>query len=157
MNNEFRKLSKPMMTISQVAKLLSVAERTVYQWANDGEIPAYKVGNSWRFMEEELEQWVTSRSNVGKAAGSGPAKQDDDAPEQDWSERVSAFAQEIVKFLRNSDERIWILDTLADKLNTDILLVRAAAKQLVVYERCETGTMFIGGKQRETIQLKKGS
>lgn len=50
-----------IMTIEEVARLLRVSERTVYEWAQKGEIPAGKLGSSWRFKRAEVERWVDDR------------------------------------------------------------------------------------------------
>jgi PTS system nitrogen regulatory IIA component len=50
-----------ILTIDEVAKYLRVSERTVYDWAQKGEIPSGKIGTVWRFRKSEIEQWVNSR------------------------------------------------------------------------------------------------
>jgi PTS system nitrogen regulatory IIA component len=50
-----------ILTIDEVAKYLRVSERTVYDWAQKGEIPAGKIGTVWRFKKSEIEKWVNDR------------------------------------------------------------------------------------------------
>lgn len=50
-----------ILTIEEVAKYLRVSERTVYDWAQKGEIPAGKIGTVWRFKKSEIEKWVNER------------------------------------------------------------------------------------------------
>ncbi len=50
-----------IMTIEEVADYLRVSERTIYDWANKGEIPCGKLGTSWRFKGSEIEAWVDKR------------------------------------------------------------------------------------------------
>jgi excisionase family DNA binding protein len=52
-----------ILTIKEVASYLKVNERTVYRLAVSGDIPAFKVGGSWRFRKEALEQWIEQQSN----------------------------------------------------------------------------------------------
>jgi len=40
-----------ILTIEEVAKYLRVSERTVYDWAQKGEIPSGKIGTVWRFKK----------------------------------------------------------------------------------------------------------
>ena len=47
-----------LLTLPEVAKQLSVAERTVYQWAQQGKIPAFKIGSSWRFNQSDIDSWI---------------------------------------------------------------------------------------------------
>ncbi|MDD7450490.1 MAG: PTS sugar transporter subunit IIA [Treponema sp.] len=49
-----------ILTIEEVAKYLRVSERTVYDWAQKGEIPAGKIGTVWRFKKSEIEGWVNA-------------------------------------------------------------------------------------------------
>jgi len=49
-----------ILTIEEVAKYLRVSERTVYDWAQKGEIPAGKIGTVWRFKKAEIENWVNA-------------------------------------------------------------------------------------------------
>jgi PTS system nitrogen regulatory IIA component len=57
-----------ILTIDEVAKYLRVSERTVYDWAQKGEIPAGKIGAVWRFKKSELEKWVNDRLSVRTTA-----------------------------------------------------------------------------------------
>ena len=50
-----------ILTIEEVAKYLRVSERTVYDWAQKGEIPAGQIGTVWRFKKQEVENWVNAR------------------------------------------------------------------------------------------------
>lgn len=60
-------LADDILTIEEVAKYLRVSERTVYDWAQKGEIPAGKIGTVWRFKKKEIEKWVDDRlSNSSK-------------------------------------------------------------------------------------------
>ncbi|HPJ71631.1 MAG TPA: PTS sugar transporter subunit IIA [bacterium] len=54
------------MTIEEVARLLRVSERTVYDWAQRGDIPAGKLGNSWRFKRSRINQWLDEKLAAGK-------------------------------------------------------------------------------------------
>lgn len=58
-----------ILTIEEVAKYLRVSERTVYDWAQKGEIPSGKIGTVWRFKKSEIEKWVNERlsSNIKPA------------------------------------------------------------------------------------------
>ena len=58
-----------ILTIEEVANYLRVSDRTVYDWAQRGEIPAGKIGTVWRFKKSEVEKWVNERlssSSIGR-------------------------------------------------------------------------------------------
>jgi len=59
-------IDEDILTIDEVAKYLRVSERTVYEWAQKGEIPTGKIGTVWRFKKSELEQWVNERLSVNR-------------------------------------------------------------------------------------------
>jgi PTS system nitrogen regulatory IIA component len=49
------------LTVKDVAKLLNVNEKTIYRWLKQGSLPAYQLGNQYRFNKAELLEWATSR------------------------------------------------------------------------------------------------
>jgi PTS system nitrogen regulatory IIA component len=55
-----------ILTIEEVARYLRVSERTVYDWAQKGEIPCGKLGTVWRFKKAEIESWVNDRLSVNR-------------------------------------------------------------------------------------------
>lgn len=50
-----------ILTIEEVSNYLRVSERTVYDWAQRGEIPCGKIGTVWRFKRSEIEKWIDSK------------------------------------------------------------------------------------------------
>ncbi len=54
-------MEEDILTIEEVAKYLRVSDRTVYDWAQKGEIPAGKIGTVWRFKKTEVENWVNAK------------------------------------------------------------------------------------------------
>lgn len=47
-----------IMTITQVAKYLQISEVTTYRLVQEGKIPAFKVGRSWRVKREDLNEFI---------------------------------------------------------------------------------------------------
>jgi PTS system nitrogen regulatory IIA component len=98
-------MEKEILTPEEVAQYLRVSERTVYNWAQKGELPAGKIGTSWRFKKADIEKWVNSKLS-GRAAG---AKQNGIRIER-------IFSEERVLFLKSRDKRgalIELIDCLA--------------------------------------------
>lgn len=54
-------MNDKIMTVEEVAKFLKVSQRTVYEWAQTNEIPCGKLGTSWRFQRDEIENWVARK------------------------------------------------------------------------------------------------
>jgi PTS system nitrogen regulatory IIA component len=50
-----------ILTLEAVAKYLRVSERTVYDCAQKGEIPAGKIRTAWRFKKSEIDKWVNDK------------------------------------------------------------------------------------------------
>lgn len=46
------------LTIAELANYLKLGRTKLYQMAQDGSIPASKVGNQWRFDREEIDAWM---------------------------------------------------------------------------------------------------
>ena len=51
-----------ILTIRQVADYLKVTERTMYRLAAARQIPAFKVGGSWRFSRADIDSWIKQQS-----------------------------------------------------------------------------------------------
>ena len=54
---------KEIMTPREAADYLSVHVRTIYRLAKNREIPGRKVGGSWRFKKDALDEWLSLREN----------------------------------------------------------------------------------------------
>lgn len=57
-----------ILTVSEVAELLKVAEKTVYTMAQKGELPAFKVRGQWRLKREDIHAWIERQKLEAKAA-----------------------------------------------------------------------------------------
>jgi excisionase family DNA binding protein len=53
-----------LLTAAQVARYLRIDKFTVYRLVTQKKIPAFKVGNQWRFKKELLDDWLTKNSNL---------------------------------------------------------------------------------------------
>lgn len=51
-----------ILTIKQVAEYLKVTDRTIYRLAAAKKIPAFKVGGTWRFSHEDIDQWIKQQT-----------------------------------------------------------------------------------------------
>lgn len=49
------------LAIEELAEYLKMGRTKLYSMARDGDIPASKVGNQWRFDREEIDQWMKSQ------------------------------------------------------------------------------------------------
>ncbi len=53
-----------VLTVDEVAKLLKLSKITIYRLIKTGEIPAYKIGASWRVNREDLENYIESKKKL---------------------------------------------------------------------------------------------
>jgi len=60
-NYELR--TKEIMTPREAAEYLSIHVRTIYRLAKNGDIPGRKVGGSWRFKKDALDEWLSWKEN----------------------------------------------------------------------------------------------
>jgi len=73
--------SREVMNIRQASQYLGVSPDTLYKYVGEQRIPAFKLGNRWRFKKSRLDQWMEEKSSqmepqakrkpkaAGKAAG----------------------------------------------------------------------------------------
>ncbi len=55
-----------IVTAKEVGQYLKLSESTIYKLASNGEIPAFKIGDSWRFDMEELLRMIRGAKRVSK-------------------------------------------------------------------------------------------
>ncbi len=56
--NEIREV----MDIRQAADYLGISPDTLYKYASENFIPAFKLGNRWRFKKSRLDDWMDQQS-----------------------------------------------------------------------------------------------
>ncbi len=56
------------MDIRQASEYLGISGDTLYRYASEGFIPAFKLGNRWRFKKSLLDGWMDEKSGVSRSA-----------------------------------------------------------------------------------------
>ena len=56
---------REVMDIRQAADYLGISGDTLYRYASEGFVPAFKLGNRWRFRKSLLDGWMDEKSGVG--------------------------------------------------------------------------------------------
>jgi excisionase family DNA binding protein len=46
------------MTVKEIAEYLGVHPMTIYKYVQDGKIPAFKIGASWRIRRDSIKKWM---------------------------------------------------------------------------------------------------
>jgi excisionase family DNA binding protein len=57
-------MQENLLTTDQVARYLKVDKFTIYRLVTQKKIPAFKVGNQWRFKRAMIDAWLMQNSNV---------------------------------------------------------------------------------------------
>ncbi|MBW7881045.1 MAG: PocR ligand-binding domain-containing protein [Caldilineaceae bacterium] len=60
------------LTTRQLQQILHVDRTTIYRMADDGRLPAVKVGNQWRFSRRSIEGWLKAQSPATSSADAQP-------------------------------------------------------------------------------------
>lgn len=59
---------REVMDIRQAADYLGISGDTLYRYASEGFVPAFKLGNRWRFKKTLLDNWMDRQSGVSAPA-----------------------------------------------------------------------------------------
>lgn len=59
---------REVMDIRQASEYLGISGDTLYRYASEGFIPAFKLGNRWRFKRSLLDGWMVEKSGGKKFA-----------------------------------------------------------------------------------------
>jgi excisionase family DNA binding protein len=57
-------MQENLLTTEQVAQYLKIDKFTVYRLVIQKKIPAFKVGNQWRFKKKMIDAWLVRNSNM---------------------------------------------------------------------------------------------
>lgn len=58
---------REVMDIRQASEYLGISGDTLYRYASEGFVPAFKLGNRWRFKKTLLDAWMDEKSGVKPA------------------------------------------------------------------------------------------
>jgi excisionase family DNA binding protein len=54
--------AREVMNIRQASQYLGVSPDTLYKYVSEEKIPAFKLGNRWKFKKSILDTWMESKS-----------------------------------------------------------------------------------------------
>ena len=119
-----------LMGPGQVAKYLGFAERTVLLWAQQGKIPAFKLGSLWRFRKAELDKWMEgTRSGpsfddiepitprIEPSRSKWRIKKDEDEAEKAL---ISACKAYIETTIQSVEREVFVIEQFEDRFGVDI-------------------------------------
>ncbi len=59
--------AREVMNIRQASQYLGVSPDTLYKYVSEEKIPAFKLGNRWKFKKSILDTWMENKSLNGEA------------------------------------------------------------------------------------------
>jgi excisionase family DNA binding protein len=54
-------LTTVLVTAEEIAAILKVSPKSIYRWASEGRLPAFREGRLIRFLESDVEEFVRTR------------------------------------------------------------------------------------------------
>ncbi|MCC7300102.1 MAG: PTS sugar transporter subunit IIA [Verrucomicrobia bacterium] len=127
-------MNHEIMTIEEVAVYLRVSERTVYDWAQKGQLPGGKLGTTWRFKRSDVEGWVNRQ--ISTPSGSSVSSPATGALSRILSpDRVIFF---------DTDEKEAALKTLCAALGTSQLVHNEEELEQAIFRREDLMSTGIG-------------
>ena len=58
--------AREVMNIRQASQYLGVSPDTLYKYVSEEKIPAFKLGNRWKFKKTILDSWMERKSIAGE-------------------------------------------------------------------------------------------
>ncbi len=65
--------SREVMNLREASHYLGVSPDTLYRYISEDRIPAFKLGNRWKFKKTILDRWMEKKIHIG-ARGNGRKK-----------------------------------------------------------------------------------
>ena len=65
------KVEHTILTVREVAEYLRLSQAKVYRLANEGQIPVARLGKTWRFRKDLLDEWLAEQSRQESHAHGG--------------------------------------------------------------------------------------
>ena len=76
---------REVMDIRMASDYLGISPDTLYKYASDGFVPAFKLGNRWRFKRSRLDEWMDQQSSQGANSRKAESHQDVGQPRKPQS------------------------------------------------------------------------
>ena len=74
MKSAAQTVPREVMDIRQAASYLGISADSLYRYASEGVVPAFKLGNRWRFKRDLLDRWMERESGVAPEPASPESK-----------------------------------------------------------------------------------
>ncbi len=114
-----------LMSIPEVARYLNMSERTIYDWAQSGKIPVFKLGSTWRFRRSEIDAWL-ERQHHGPDVSRGreplvPPAEPQDTEYQRRQKLLDACRREIETALLDDSRKVFVIDQFVGQFPENVV------------------------------------
>ncbi len=147
----------------EVSEYLGITEQTVCELAQGRKLPAFKVGEVWRFKQNEIDKWLEDNRSGPKENQIQPLTPQSEVPRSKW--RIKKQQEEsyvanreackayIINTLDNIGRQIFPLDQFEDKFGTDIVrtVINQLKKEKMITEDQHEG---LGGEKVKVIMKR---
>ena len=122
-----------LMSLHDVARYLAMTDRTIYDWAQTGRIPAFKLGATWRFRRSEIDAWLQSQRSGPGVSPSDPPRQSGPTSrlntplvpptqiEPTHRQRVAACKAEIETTISDSTRTTFLISQFEDEFGANVV------------------------------------
>jgi excisionase family DNA binding protein len=59
--------SREVMNVREASEYLGISPDTLYRYIYEDQIPAFKLGNRWKFKKTVLDRWMEKKISRGSA------------------------------------------------------------------------------------------
>lgn len=87
-----------LLTLSEVAAYLKIAEKTVHRMVQKDEIPCFKIASQWRFKKGQIDEWIRGKMK---------------SPSQSASSRLLETAPHKVPLSQLTNQDLMVMDVKA--------------------------------------------
>lgn len=58
--------TRDVLTVKDIAEYLNLHPMTVYKYVKEGNIPAFKIGATWRIRRDSIKRWIRENEERGR-------------------------------------------------------------------------------------------
>ncbi len=130
-----------LLSVGQIAEYLGMAERTIFLWAQQNKLPAFKLGTTWRFRRSDIDGWLEtqrsgpeipsneSRSITNPLTPPSTIKQQNNESIIEKEALIEACISYIYSLMEEQERSIWIVEQFEQRFGMDC--AKEAVKRLV--------------------------
>jgi excisionase family DNA binding protein len=79
------------LTVTNLAELFGVTQKTAYEYLQSGEVPSYRIGSRWLILRDEVKEFIETCATPVRALSEAGADANDDVnTDADMNETAAA-------------------------------------------------------------------